>query len=129
MKDYKIVWDKLKLPNDKEEDEEEDTEEENYEYSEEEVRPNFHIAQILSGGENPFVQLKTFNFWTAHTNFRINKEVAAIVWGVDGVESLDVISPYRFHVSVGRVFDEQQVKREIYAKLYEFLNESEQQFK
>ncbi len=128
MKDFKIIWDKFKFPDEEEEDDDDENkdEEDEYkdEYSDKELQPSFHIGRILTGGqENPFVQLKTFNFWTAHTNFRLTKKLVLITAAVDGVESVDVITPYRFHISVGRAFEEQHVKREIYAKLFEFLNE------
>lgn len=129
MKEFKIIWDKFRFPDEKEEDEDLDMDDVGYEDSEEEMRPQFRIAQILNGGgENPFVQIKSFNFWTAHTNFRLNKALILLIADVDGVETVDVISRYRFHISVAKAFDEQQVKREVYAKLFETLNEPKQQY-
>lgn len=128
MKNFVMKWDKFRFPdeNDDEEDDDDSIEEEDS-YSEKEVGPNFQIARILTGGtENPFVQLKTFNFWTAHTNFRLNRELITLVSDVDGVETVDVISRYRFHISVGHTFDENQVKKAVYATLYEALNTNEQ---
>jgi hypothetical protein len=53
---------------------------------------------------------KIFNFWIAHTNFRITEEIQDIIDKTDGVESLDVFSPYRWRIAIGHAFNSIDVK-------------------
>lgn len=54
-----------------------------------------------------------FNFWIGHTDWKITwKDYSTMMW-VDGVEILNVCSPYRFVLSIGKAFDDRVVKREI----------------
>ena len=58
-----------------------------------------------------------FNFWTAHANFRMTKEIFKIIDDTDGVETFDVYTPYRWRVSIGKAFNSQEVKQKIAANL------------
>ena len=58
-----------------------------------------------------------YNFWLAHTNFEITDEVEAIGSTVPGVESWDTFSRYRARVSFGKMFNETDVKRNIWRAL------------
>jgi hypothetical protein len=46
-----------------------------------------------------------FNLWTGHTNFHITHEVHKVISNCDGVETFDVISPLRFRLGVGMLYD------------------------
>ena len=52
---------------------------------------------------------KIFNFWLGHTNFNLTKNVAEILQSIDGVETLDIFTRYRFRISFGKAFDERQI--------------------
>lgn len=52
---------------------------------------------------------KIFNFWIGHTNFTINKFVADLLESIDGVETLDIFTRYRFRISFGKAFNERSV--------------------
>jgi hypothetical protein len=54
-----------------------------------------------------------FNFWMGHTTFRLTGNHEDAIEGVDGVETLDVFTPYRFRVGVGRAFDDRKVRKAI----------------
>lgn len=54
-----------------------------------------------------------FNFWTAHTNFRITKEILEILDNTDGVETLDIHTPYRWRIAIGKAFSAPEVKKGI----------------
>lgn len=56
---------------------------------------------------------KVFNFWIAHTNFRMTEEIQNIIDTTDGVESLDVFSPYRWRIAIGQAFDSVEVKERV----------------
>lgn len=56
---------------------------------------------------NPF---STFEIWEGNTNFDIDIEVVNKIEQVHGVEALHIISPYRFLVSVGEMFNWRDVR-------------------
>jgi hypothetical protein len=118
--DYKIVWEKLKLPDEKDEDE----------YDEDEgfnEGPEHRLIPIINpvGVQNPFYQLKDFEFWTGHTNFKLTKQLVVIINSVLGVESLDIVSPYRFHFSVAKQFQAREVMDDISSTVLDYLGEYE----
>jgi hypothetical protein len=64
---------------------------------------------------------KIFNFWVGHTNFTISNKIVEIIENVDGVETLDIFTRYRFRISVGKAFDAPTVMKQINDSVYEFL--------
>lgn len=64
---------------------------------------------------------KIFNFWTGHTNFNITKKLAYTIENIDGVETLDVFTRYRFRISVGKAFNDSDVMRNINNIIYRKL--------
>ncbi len=56
---------------------------------------------------------KVYNFWMLHTNFNLGKEVVEILEKCDGVETLDVFTRYRARIGIGKIFDEDKVKKRI----------------
>lgn len=45
-----------------------------------------------------------YNFWVGHSNWPLTKKNVADLDKILGVESLDVFSPYRFRIAVGKMF-------------------------
>lgn len=64
---------------------------------------------------------KIFNFWTGHTNFKITETIFDIMDNTLGVETLDLFTPYRFRIGVGKAFDATSVKKDLSDKIYEYL--------
>jgi hypothetical protein len=60
---------------------------------------------------------KVFNFWMGHTNFNIEEEVKDIIEKTPGVETLEIYTRYRFRISIGRAFDEDDVMLDIHNRL------------
>ena len=60
---------------------------------------------------------KLFNFWTAHTTFRMNNRTKKVIDYAPGVESLDVFSPYRWRICIGKVFDSTWTKNNLMTAL------------
>jgi len=56
---------------------------------------------------------KHFNFWVGHTNFRIKKSLLNLIEQCDGVETVDVFTPYRFRIGIGMLFDGKTVKAKV----------------
>ena len=64
---------------------------------------------------------KIFNFWTGHTNFNLTKNLIDTLEQVDGVETLDVFTRYRFRIGIGKCFDDSLVMDDINKTLYKAL--------
>ena len=64
---------------------------------------------------------KIFNFWVGHTNFSITKYISDIIEEIDGVETLDVFTRYRFRIAIGKAFDSSKTMRSINNNVYEWL--------
>lgn len=54
---------------------------------------------------------KLFNFWMGHVNFPLTHELVDRLQAVEGVETLDVLTPYRFRVAIGKAFATDVVKK------------------
>ena len=120
--EYEIAWEKLRFPDEAEDDYDDEDGHEGYNDSEPKFMP---IASLIQTNNNPFFQIKNYDFWTGHTNFKITEPIAVIMSKVLGVESLEVMSPYRFHISIGSRFIGGEVMSEISAQVVEFLEKYE----
>lgn len=58
---------------------------------------------------------KIFNFWIGHTNFDLTKGIVDIIQSVEGVETLDIFTRYRFRVAFGKAFSDRDVMSKISA--------------
>jgi hypothetical protein len=65
---------------------------------------------------------KIFNFWIGHTNFNITKKIAGVIETINGVETLDIFTRYRFRIAVGKAFNDSEVMRDINNTIYKELN-------
>jgi hypothetical protein len=56
-----------------------------------------------------------FDFWMLHTNFRITNEIEEIMADVDGVESINVMTPYRvrFGFPISGLFNSEKIKTQV----------------
>lgn len=111
----RIIWSKFIFPDeavneDDDDDEDEDDNEYGVGYEDDSHSP---IKDLIASNQNPFSQLKTYNLWVIHTNFRLNLGHVLQLNKTEGVESVDIMSPYRMYVSIGQVFEEVQVKAAI----------------
>lgn len=64
-----------------------------------------------------------FNFWTIHTNFSITMGIKKLIEDVEGVETLDIWTPYRMRVAIGKLFDEDSVRCSVNKKIVEYIDE------
>lgn len=60
---------------------------------------------------------RIFNFWTIHSNFRITPDIQGTLDTTDGVESLDIFTPYRWRIAIGKAFNENAVKERVMKNL------------
>ncbi len=60
---------------------------------------------------------RIFNFWTAHTNFRMTKNIMESINDTDGVETFDVFTAYRWRIAIGKAFSSIVVKERVMKNL------------
>ena len=118
---YKILWKKWRNPLDEikkvseEDDEEELTPWERKERDEDTPKG---IKLLMS--QNGVIPMggtsdvhKEFKLWIGHTNFVITPIIQQKVLSVPGVEVFKPMTPYRFRLAVGRLFNSKSVKLNI----------------
>jgi hypothetical protein len=64
---------------------------------------------------------KIFNFWIGHTNFNLTSKIVNIIEGIDGVETLDIFTRYRFRVAFGKAFNDRDIMNTISNTINIFL--------
>lgn len=64
---------------------------------------------------------KIFNFWLGHTNFNITTNIVKKIENINGVETLDIFTRYRFRVAFGKAFNDRDIMSTISNTIYEYL--------
>tara|TARA_R110002020_G_scaffold95727_6_gene229487 strand:- start:643 stop:1116 length:474 start_codon:yes stop_codon:yes gene_type:complete len=64
---------------------------------------------------------KQFKFWTGHSNFRLTEEYFSVIGTVAGVETLDILTPYRFRIGIGKLFTDRSVMHAVRSGMLEHL--------
>lgn len=124
MKDIKLVWEKWENVY---EEEAEELEEDYYDEEMAEEDAEFQ-KQILIFSQPEYetqnVDIsKLFKFWVCHCNFNVDQDCVSIIENCEGVETLEIITRYRFRISVGKVFQDREVMSKITEKVTEYINE------
>tara|TARA_R100001143_G_C3327991_1_gene117994 strand:- start:40 stop:513 length:474 start_codon:yes stop_codon:yes gene_type:complete len=52
---------------------------------------------------------KHFKFWVGHSNFKLTKDFYTVIGQHPGIETLDILTPYRFRIAVGKMFTDRDV--------------------
>ena len=52
---------------------------------------------------------KYFKFWVGHSNFKLTEVFYKIIGQHPGIETLDILTPYRFRIAVGKLFVDRDV--------------------
>lgn len=52
---------------------------------------------------------KHFKFWVGHANFKLTKDFYTVIGQHPGIETLDILTPYRFRIAVGKMFTDRDV--------------------
>ena len=52
---------------------------------------------------------KYFKFWVGHSNFKLTEAFYKIIGQHPGIETLDILTPYRFRIAVGKMFVDRDV--------------------
>lgn len=77
-----------------------------------------------------------FKFWVGHTNFMLGdgnktstEEFEKLIGSVLGVETVDVLTSYRFRIGVGKMFQDREVMDNVKKRLVAFIkgNDNDEQ--
>ena len=58
-----------------------------------------------------------FKLWVGHSNFKLTEDFYKIIGQTSGIEALDILTPYRFRIAVGKMF----IDREVMTKLRDIM--------
>lgn len=61
---------------------------------------------------------KVFSLWVGHTNFTLTEPVSRMIAAEPGVESLDVLTRYRFRLGVAKAYQPEAVKKGVELALF-----------
>lgn len=64
-----------------------------------------------------------YNFWMGHCNFDLTENLVHQLAMVEGVESFECFSRYRFRMAIGKAFESREVRK----RIYRLLNPQKQQ--
>jgi hypothetical protein len=143
-KDYDVGWEKWVDAYDQElEDMREVSEEE---FDEEELEElgldesfflGKQVTPIIKSIMTPFGILplteqslasRHFKFWVGHTNFMLGdgietttEDFEKIIGSVLGIESVDIMTSYRFRISVGKMFQDREIMNNVKERLIGFI--------
>jgi len=142
-KDYDVGWEKWvdaydqELEDLRELNEEEFDEEELEELGLDEGFLGKQLSPIIKSIMTPFGILplteqslasRHFKFWVGHTNFMLGdglktspEDFEKIIGSVLGVESIDILTSYRFRIAIGKMFQDREVMTNVKDRLIGFI--------
>jgi len=66
---------------------------------------------------------RKFKFWVGHANFRLTEDYYNVIGHTEGVETLDILTPYRFRIAVGKMFVDRTVMSTVRDKMVAHVEE------
>ena len=54
-----------------------------------------------------------FKLWVGHSNFKLTEDFYKIIGVSSGVEALDILTPYRFRIAIGKMFVDRDVMKTV----------------
>jgi len=118
---------------------ESEEEEEEMAYEEEEMLAEkfalmSHIKSIMTPfGIMPLTEQSLasqyFKFWVGHSNFKLTDKVYNVVGNTPGVETLDILTPYRFRIAIGKMFVDRDVMSTVRNNLLEYIRDAKHEQK
>ena len=51
--------------------------------------------------------------WVGHSNFKLTEDFYKIIGDSAGVEALDILTPYRFRIAIGKMFVDRDVMKTV----------------
>ena len=65
-----------------------------------------------------------FKFWVGHSNFKLTQNVYEVVGNTEGVETLDILTPYRFRIAIGKMFVDRDVMSKVRTNLLTYIKDA-----
>ena len=119
----KIIWEKWTDPYNMNSDDALDWPDDDYDDT---IKSEKNNVLITSMGIIPYNEhtdcCKIFNFWIGHTNFNLSNRAIETLQQIDGVETLDIFTRYRFRVSFGKAFIDREIMNNINNQMSLLLN-------
>ena len=57
--------------------------------------------------------IKELNLWIVHTRTDLSRSLYSKIDEIEGIETLDIFSRYRFRIGIGKLFDANKVKHAV----------------
>ena len=54
-----------------------------------------------------------FKLWVGHSNFKLTEDFYKVIGDAAGVEALDILTPYRFRIAIGKMFVDRDVMKTV----------------
>ena len=105
-----------------------------FEEEEEMLAENFALMSNIKSIMTPFgimplteqsLASQHFKFWVGHANFKLTDKVYNIVGNTPGVETLDILTPYRFRIAIGKMFVDRDVMSTVRTNLLEYIKDAD----
>ena len=64
---------------------------------------------------------KHFKFWVGHANFKLTEDFYTVIGQHPGIETLDILTPYRFRIAVGKMFTDRDVMRGVRNDMVQYV--------
>jgi len=121
----RIVWEKWIHPEDNPDIKSDGWDDEEDISYEDKTEPD--IRQVILGPAsnipmNPLLDEREYDFWMGHSNFKLDDDIIKIICESTGLESVDIVTPYRFRISVGRLFSPSRVTNGISKSIAEYFS-------
>lgn len=128
MKNPKLIFEKYNDPLvdfiNKSKEEEDDLYNKDDSFDDEKVKRGFpflHGPQGILPLFHGNLASTNFNLWIVHTNFRLDESLKNFINNIEGIETFELISPYRWRLSIARLFKEDSTKKVIEDKVITFI--------
>ena len=113
---------------------ESEEEESVYEEEEEMLAEKFALMSNIKSIMTPFgimplteqsLASQHFKFWVGHANFKLTDRVYHVVGNTPGVETLDILTPYRFRIAIGKMFVDRDVMSTVRTNLLTYIKDAD----
>lgn len=89
--------------------------------------PVSHIRSIITPfGVLPITEKtrasKHFKLWVGHSNFKLTEDFYKVIGDSAGVEALDILTPYRFRIAIGKMFIDRDVMKTVRDRMVEHIS-------
>jgi len=63
-----------------------------------------------------------FKLWVGHANFKLTEDFYKIIGQAPGVEALDILTPYRFRIAIGKLFVDRDIMKAVRDTMVSHMN-------